>query len=292
VYLGGVGLARGYLDQPALTAERFIPNLFVEMVAKGQASLSFDLEAWALCLYRTGDRARWTGEGSLEYLGRVDHQVKLRGYRIELGEIEAVLRRHAGVRETVAVLKELTGKGKQVVAYWVGTEGTQPSAAELRRHARAWLPEYMLPAAFVQLETLPLSPNGKVDRHALPEPSEWRLVRSESSQSLKTGVEKMVGQIWEDVLQIGPVGTEDNFFDLGGHSLLLIEVHNRLQPLLKQELRIVDLFKYPTVATLAAYLEQGASVALASPNKAKTRVVAMARQRQIRRALRSGVEEE
>jgi acyl carrier protein len=149
----------------------------------------------------------------------------------------------------------------------------------------------MLPAAWVQLPALPLSPNGKVDRRALPAPSAEAVERREASRALQTDMERKVGQIWEEILQIEQVGAEDNFFDLGGHSLLLIEVHTRLQAVLEQELRIVDLFKYPTVGSLAAYLEQGAVETPASPEKAKTRVAAMARQRQRRRSLRPSLEE-
>jgi amino acid adenylation domain-containing protein len=297
VYLSGVGLARGYLGQPALTAEKFVPNPFLMTSDEGRKTKVLDpsslaLEPWALRLYRTGDRARWRTDGRLEYLGRVDYQVKVRGYRIELGELESVMRRHAGVREAVAVLNETNHRGKQIVVYWVGAEGRLPSAAELRTHARAWLPEYMLPATFVQLASLPLSPNGKVDRRALPALSAESVERREASQALQTEMERRVGQIWEEILQIEQVGAEDNFFDLGGHSLLLVEVHNRLQAMLEQELRIVDLFKYPTVGSLATYLEQGVGLVTAVPEKVAGRVAAMAQQRQRRRSLRSAGEAE
>ncbi len=238
LYLGGQGLARGYLDSPALTAERFLPN-------------PFDPEPGAR-MYRTGDVVRWRLDGNLEFGGRSDTQVKLRGFRIEPGEIEAALLAHSAVREAVVVAREDGPGGKQLVAYCVPSEGEPPTSDALRTFLRRTLPEHMVPSFFVLLERLPLTPNGKPDRRALPAPQ-----RSESSATFlapREGLEQSLATIWAQVLRLDRVGANDNFFDLGGTSLLLQAVHVKVEALVGRGVPLVDLLRHPTVQALATHL--------------------------------------
>ncbi|HEX5726159.1 MAG TPA: non-ribosomal peptide synthetase, partial [Longimicrobiaceae bacterium] len=231
-YVGGVGVARGYQGRPGLTAERFVPDPFG--AAGGR-------------LYRTGDRVRWRADGAIEYLGRLDFQVKVRGFRIELGEIEAVLRGHESVTDCVVVARAEAGE-QRLVAYIVG----EAVVEALRAHVRRSLPEYMLPSAFVFLDTLPLTSNGKLDRKALPAPE---LVSAEVSYvAPRRPLEAAMAGIWAEVLGCARVGVNENFFDLGGHSLLLVRVQARLHETLDRKIPIVDLFRFPTVAALAEHL--------------------------------------
>jgi amino acid adenylation domain-containing protein/non-ribosomal peptide synthase protein (TIGR01720 family) len=245
LYLGGDGLARGYLGHPELTAEKFVPDPF--SVAGGER------------LYRTGDLVRQRADGAIEFLGRVDHQVKLRGFRIELGEIESMLARHEGVQDAVVVLREDEAGDKRLVAYVVAAEGTASETAELRDLLARNLPEYMVPSAFVFLEALPLNANGKVDRGGLPAPE----ARAHSGHALvppRNDLEREIAAIWREVLHLDEVGVDDNFFDLGGHSLSLLRVHGHLRARLPHaEVKIVDLFEYPTIAALAAHLSAQAT---------------------------------
>ncbi|HEX7242821.1 MAG TPA: amino acid adenylation domain-containing protein, partial [Longimicrobiaceae bacterium] len=244
LYLGGSGLARGYLGRADLTGERFVPDPF-----GGKAGGR---------LYRTGDRARWRTDGRLEYLGRLDAQVKVRGFRIELGEVEAALRRAPGVAECVVVAREDEPGERRLVAYVVG--GAE--AEELRVHLRRSLPEYMVPGAFVGLERLPLTPNGKLDRKALPAPEYGGA--GEAYVAPRTEVEEVLAGIWAEVLGAERVGVGENFFDLGGHSLLATRVVARAQAALGTEIPLRALFEAPTVAGLAgrveAALREGAGV--------------------------------
>ncbi|MDQ3805506.1 MAG: amino acid adenylation domain-containing protein, partial [Acidobacteriota bacterium] len=210
VYLGGEGLARGYLRRPGLTAEKFIPDPF-----GGRPGTR---------LYRTGDLARYLPDGELEYLGRGDHQVKIRGFRIELGEIESVLSRHEGVREAVVVAREDHPGDKRLVAYLTAAGEAVPAVGELRRHILQYLPEYMVPPVFVALDELPLTANGKVNRRALPAPDRLRPELEETFAPPRTPVEEIVADIWGEVLGTERVGVHDNFFALGGHSLLATQV--------------------------------------------------------------------
>src|SRR5213075_3238884 len=205
---------RGYLNRPGLTAERFLPDPY-----SGEAGAR---------LYRTGDLARYLPGGELEFVGRVDSQVKVRGYRIELGEVEAALLRHGEVRECVVTAREDEGGGggKRLVAYVVSTREPAVSSTELREHLRRSLPEYMVPAQFVTLKSLPLTPNGKVDRKALPAPAQTREL-GEAYQAPRTAVEEMLAGIWGELLGLREVGRNDNFFDLGGDSILSIQVVSR-----------------------------------------------------------------
>jgi amino acid adenylation domain-containing protein len=232
LYIGGHGLARGYLNRPDLTAARFVPDPFTTTPGSR--------------LYRTGDRARFH-EGILEFLGRLDEQVKLHGYRIELGEIESLLARHENVRRVVTTVRD-----EQLVAYVAPRSASETLTDELRQRLRQSLPEYMVPTTFVLVDALPLTRHGKVDRNALPAPDTPDRARSTYSRP-RDEVEQIVARIWEQVLQVERVGRDDNFFDLGGHSLLMVKVHAELRAAFKHDLSIVELFKHPTVASLARY---------------------------------------
>jgi amino acid adenylation domain-containing protein len=245
LYIGGVQLARGYLGRPGLTAERFVPDPCGE-AAGGR-------------LYRTGDRARLRPDGAIEYLGRLDHQVKLRGFRIELGEIEAELGKLPAVRQPLALVRE-EGGDKTLVAYLVGAppdggEERRPSHGELVRRLRERLPEHMVPAHFVWLEELPLLPNGKVDRRALPAPQASRPELDVAYAAAAGARERALVELWQEVLRLPKVGALDNFFDLGGHSLLLVQVQARLRELYGYDVSIVELFRHQTARALAGYLE-------------------------------------
>jgi amino acid adenylation domain-containing protein len=248
LYIGGEGLARGYINRPDLTAERFVPHPW--------GSLSGER------LYRTGDLARYQANGTIEYLGRSDSQVKLRGYRIELGEIEATLQTHPAVQEAVVILREvdetstyLAPTTPSLVAYVVrAAESEQEMAFALLEHLRKHLPDYMIPTHVVELPSLPLSPNGKVNRKALPEPSRTAQ-RLEGYVAPQSELEQRLSEIWQQVLGVRTqVGVNENFFDLGGHSLLLIGVRSKLEAYLGYEVPVVDLFQYPTIHALSTYL--------------------------------------
>jgi amino acid adenylation domain-containing protein len=246
LYIGGAGVARGYLNGPGLTAERFIPDPF-----GGEPGGR---------LYRTGDLARWRPDGNLEYLGRVDRQIKVRGYRIEPAEIEEALGRHTMVRDAVVVPREDVPGDRRLVAYLVAVAGQPvPVEAELRRFLRSSLPEPMIPAAYVVLQSLPLTPNGKVDREALPTPGRASTEQDGVFIAPRGQVEQAVASIWETVLGRERVGVLDNFFEIGGHSLLATQVVSRLRGRFGVEIPVRALFEAPTVAGLAAQIEQAKS---------------------------------
>jgi amino acid adenylation domain-containing protein len=232
-YVGGGGVVRGYLERPELTAERFVPDPFA-----GEPGAR---------MYRTGDRLRWRAEGRLEFIGRVDEQVKIRGFRIEPGEVESVLGTHPWVDEVRVVVREDQPGELRLVAYVVGEVNTH----ELHEHLRESLPEYMVPAAFVVLEALPLTPNGKLDHKALPVP-ECRSV--EEGVAPRTPVEEVLAGIWAEVLHLESVGVHDNFFRLGGHSLLVIRVGSLIQEIFGIELPLRVVFEAPTISALATLL--------------------------------------
>ena len=252
LYIGGAGVARGYLNHPEITAERFLQDPFAD-------------EAEAR-MYRTGDLGRWLADGTIEFLGRNDFQVKIRGYRIELGEIEARMAEHEGVREAVVIAREDTVGDQRLVAYYTGAEANGSGkegigAEQLRQHLSASLPEYMVPAAYVRLERLPLTPNGKIDRKALPTP--------EGDSYVARGYEEPVGEteralagIWAEALKLERVGRHDNFFELGGHSLLVVRVISRLRKVLNVELAISDVFAHPALADLARTIESAGQAEL------------------------------
>ncbi len=233
LYVGGDGLSRGYLNRPGLTAERFVPNPL------GPAGTR---------LYRTGDMVRWLPDGTLEFLGRIDSQVKIRGFRIELGEIEAVLVQHPAVREAVVRVWENRAGAKQLVAYFTAARKVPPSLRELSSFLKRQLPDYMTPASFVMLEALPLTPNGKVDRAALPAP--WEEVKTTDVVAPRNEVERQLVEIWSQVLGVERVGIHSNFFELGGDSILSIQMVARAARV-GLHFTVKQIFRYPTVADLA-----------------------------------------
>jgi amino acid adenylation domain-containing protein len=235
--IGGVGLARGYLNQPGLTAEKFIPD-------------PFGSEPGAR-LYRSGDLARYRPDGNIEFLGRIDHQVKIRGSRVELGEIEVVLRQHPAAREAVVVTTEVGPGDRRLVAFVVPGQQPAPTSSERRRFLREKLPEHMLPSALLFVDALPLTPSGKIDRRSLPA-QEW--ARTEAAQTYvppRTPLETALAAIWAQVLGVERVGIDDNFFDLGGHSLLAVQVVSRILDAFQVELPLRAIFNSPTITGMA-----------------------------------------
>ena len=243
LHIGGDGLARGYLNRPDLTAQKFIPNPFSD-------------EPGAR-LYKTGDLARYLPDGNIEFLGRIDNQVKIRGFRIELGEIEAVLRQNRAVQDAFVIDQEYDPGDKRLVAYVIPSQKQVLPTSQLRRYLKQKLPDHMVPSAFVLLEALPLTTNGKVDRRALPSPDSTRADLEEDFVAPRTPVEKVLAEIWTEVLGVERVGIHDKFLELGGHSLLAIRIVSRLRDTLKVELPISSLFASPTVAELAQRIEAG-----------------------------------
>jgi len=237
LYVGGAGIARGYLNRAALTAERFVPDPYGGVPGAR--------------LYRTGDRVRWTRAGTIDFLGRADNQVKVRGHRIEPGEIETVLTRHPGVRQAVVAVRG-EGEAKRLVAWISAAGGGAVPTAELRGWLRARLPEYMVPTAWVAVDGFPLTANGKVDRRRLPDPAPER----PADATPRSTSERTVAKVWEEVLGVAGVGVDDNFFESGGHSLLLARVQEKLRAVTGQPVSMVDLFEFPTVRALAAHLDQ------------------------------------
>jgi len=240
IHIGGAGVAQGYLNRADLTAECFLPDPFA---AKAGARM-----------YKTGDMGRWLGDGTIEFLGRNDHQVKIRGFRIELGEIEARLGEHAGVREAVVVAREDEPGEKRLVAYVVLAEELACTAAELRDYLKQRLPDYMVPTAWVSLPALPLTPNGKVDRKALPGAGGRRIDPESAWVPPGNAAEQKIAKVWEESLGVNRVGRDSNFFDLGGHSLLVIRVASKLELAFARKLPVIEMFRHPTVRLLARYL--------------------------------------
>ncbi|MEA5621857.1 non-ribosomal peptide synthetase [Nostoc sp. UHCC 0251] len=237
LHIGGVGVARGYLNRPDLTDEKFIPNPFSNQPESR--------------LYKTGDLARYLPDGNIEYLGRIDHQVKIRGFRIELGEIETVLCQHLAVREAVVVQEN-----QSLVAYVVFYQNAAHSINELRNYLQQHLPEYMVPSAFVLLDSLPLTPNGKIDRRALPAPEQTRPELEQKFVAPRNPTEAMLLGIWVKILGIEQVGINDNFFELGGHSLLATQVISQVRKAFGLEIPLRNLFASPTIAELAKHIEK------------------------------------
>ena len=237
LYIAGAGLARGYLGKPGLTAEKFIPNPHSKVPGAR--------------LYRTGDLARYRADGAIEFAGRVDYQVKLRGYRMELGEIETVLSEHHAVHEAVIVAREdEAGGDKRLIAYVVAEHSQSLDLGELRRHAQSHLPDYMLPAAFVLLDQLPLTATGKINYRALPNPDQQRLEGVTDFVAPRTPFEETLCGIWSDLLRIKQIGVHDNFFELGGHSLLATQMVSRIRDAFQVELPLATLFEFPTISEL------------------------------------------
>lgn len=237
IYVGGTGVSKGYLNRPDLTAERFIESPF----RQGER------------LYRSGDLGCWMFDGRLEHLGRNDNQVQIRGYRIELGEIEAVLVNHAHVKESVVVVQgEL--EHMRLVAYVVPYKLENMDVEGLRGAIKKRLPDYMMPATFVTLSELPLTINGKIDRKALPLPCQNRARPGTDYMAPRSELEESIADIWKDILEIDHIGVDDNFFDMGGNSLLLIQVHNRLKDVIDHGFSAITLFRYPTISAISSYL--------------------------------------
>jgi len=240
--VGGAGLARGYLNRADLTADKFIPNPFSE--------ISGDR------LYRTGDSARFLGDGNIEFLGRIDNQVKIRGFRIELGEIESALGKHDNVKEVAVTAREDKPGSKQLVAYIVTSNGVQPTAGDFHNFLKEDLPDYMVPSYFVFLDTMPLTPNGKIDRRSLPEPDqESAAVSAKEYIAPRTPSEEVLARIWSQILGIDRVGVNDNFFELGGHSLLATQVISRIRDAFDVELPLRNIFEFPFVEELAKKID-------------------------------------
>jgi amino acid adenylation domain-containing protein/non-ribosomal peptide synthase protein (TIGR01720 family) len=237
IYIGGNNLARGYLNHPELTSEKFIPNPFSNKPGSR--------------LYKTGDLGRYLPDGNIEFLGRVDHQVKIHGFRIELSEIESVLRQHLGIRENTVLVREDKTGNKRLVAYFVANQESSFSISDLRNFLKKKLPEYMIPSAFVQLKVLPLTPNGKIDRQALPEPDNIKPELAGKFVAPRNPIEETIAKIWSGVLKVEQVGIHDNFFELGGDSIISIQIVARLNQAGLQ-LTPKQLFDSPTVAELAA----------------------------------------
>jgi hypothetical protein len=270
LYIGGAGVTRGYFQRDDLTAERFLPNPF----ADGQ-------------MYRTGDLARWRTDGRLDFLGRADFQVKLRGYRVELGEIESVIDQHAGVQQSVVIAREDTPGVVQLVGYLLAEKAMDEAA--LRKEMLKSLPDYMVPRHFVTLDALPLTPNKKVDRNALPAPTRGQ-AKTTAAVALKTpatpvdlgseaDITDKIAAIWSAMLGVPQIGPKDSFFDLGGHSLLAVQAHREIRATMGvQTLSITDIFRAPTLGALAKIVAQkaGAKPASQTPAPAASPVAAPA----------------
>ncbi|MDZ8023958.1 MAG: amino acid adenylation domain-containing protein [Nostoc sp. DedQUE11] len=245
LHIGGVGLARGYLNQPELTALKFIPNPFSKQAGDR--------------LYKTGDLVRFLPSGDIEYIGRIDNQIKIRGFRVELGEIEAVINQHPSVSASVAIVREHKPGNHNLIAYITLHPNKTLTIPELRRFLQNKLLDHMVPTAFMILEAFPLTSNGKVDRQALPTLDALRPELEVAYVVPQTEVEKTIASVWQKALNLEKIGIHDNFFEIGGHSLLLVTVHSQLQEILKVELSTLDLFRYPTINSLAEYLSSSAN---------------------------------
>jgi acyl carrier protein len=238
--IGGDGLARGYIGRPELTAEKFVPHPYSRHLGAR--------------LYRTGDLVRYREDGNIEFLKRMDQQVKVRGFRVELGEIESTLNQYRAVVESVVVDRKDSSGDIRLIAYFVPEDGVEPTSLELLTFLQEKLPSYMLPSAFMAIKEIPLTPNGKVDRRALPAPEQIE-VSTAGFIAPRTEMEQLVAEIWCEILGITQVGADSNFFDLGGHSLLATRVMNRIRERCGVELPLRVLFEFPTVVSLAAKLD-------------------------------------
>jgi natural product biosynthesis luciferase-like monooxygenase protein len=268
LYIGGDSVTRGYLNRAELTAERFVPDPFSQRTGAR--------------MYRTGDLVRYRADGVVEFLGRTDHQVKIRGHRIELGEIEARITAHDGVKQCVVVPREIALGDVRLVAYYVAAAAAVDEA-ELRKHVRDRLPEYMTPQHFVPLAKLPLTPNGKIDRKALPAVDAAHTVAATASfVAPESDLELKIATLWQDLLGRDKVGLDDNFFDIGGHSLLVVRMHRQLAQAITVPVALTDLFRFPTIRTLSAHLNgsgDSADAAADAADRAKQRRESLDRRR-------------
>jgi acyl-CoA synthetase (AMP-forming)/AMP-acid ligase II len=235
IYIGGAGLARGYFHRPGLTADRFIADPFSDKPG--------------VRMYKTGDLGRHRADGNIEYLGRNDHQVKIRGFRIELGEIEAQLCKHAAIEEAVVIAREDVPGEKRLVAYFTCHASQVPDNHSLRAHLQTSLPAYMVPGAFVVLDALPLSANGKLDRKRLPAPGQ-EAYAARTYEAPQGEIEEALAQIWQELLRLEQVGRHDNFFELGGHSLLAVHLVSQIRMVMERDLPLREVFLAPTIAEL------------------------------------------
>jgi acyl-coenzyme A synthetase/AMP-(fatty) acid ligase len=244
ICIGGSGVARGYLGRPALTAERFVADAYSDVPGAR--------------LYRTGDLGRWSPDGKLYHLGRSDHQVKIRGFRIELGEIEEVLNKQPAVRQAVVAVREAQIDDPRLIAYVVYRDGEDLTTSDMKRYLRGQLPEYMIPAIVVSLESMPLTPNGKVDRTALPDPFTKPAQPALSHEPPASKTEKILAEIWKSVLKVERVDAGDNFFELGGYSLLSLRVAKMFEKQTGRRMDPRSLF-FHSLRQVAALIDEGAA---------------------------------
>ncbi len=296
--IDGVGLARGYHNRPDLTAEKFIPNPFVRAdgaSALGSSGLQPDSQSGVLTggpgrgsqrLYRTGDLVKYLPNGDIEFLGRIDHQVKVRGFRIELGEIEARLRQFSGLQESIVIVREDAPGDKRIVAYFTPEPGVAVDQAELRGFMREVLPEYMVPSFFIQLDAMPLTPSNKIDRKALPAPDASVLAPTREYIPPSTETEVKLAAIVADLLHVERVGLDDNFFELGGHSLLATQFISRVRDAFGVEMPLRALFEHPTIGEFAMQLD----IEQAKGEKTAARPAIKRRDRAARRVKRSSLD--
>jgi aspartate racemase len=259
LYIGGDGLARGYLNRPDLTSEKFIPNPFPRSKGAGDTGSKGAKEEQSSNperLYKTGDLARYLPDGNIEFLGRIDNQVKIRGFRIELGEVESTLSQYPAVRQCAVIARIDTDSDKRLVAYIVADQQQKPTTDELRRFLKQKLPDYMVPSAFVFPDALPLTPNGKIDRRALPAPDRLKLEQASTFVPPSDDLEIQLTKIWENVLGKKPISVKDNFFEVGGHSLLAVRLLAQIEKTFGKNLPLATLFQLPTVEQLAKILHQ------------------------------------
>ena len=242
LFIGGDGLAQGYLNQPEITAEKFVPH-------------PFGLKAGTR-LYKTGDVARYLPNGTIEFLGRLDHQMKLRGFRIEPGEIESALRQYQRVNEAAVILREDVPGDKRLVAYVTPTEGVTVKPAEMRNYLKGQVPDYMVPSTIVVLDSMPLTANGKIDPKRLPLPDQSDSVSERNYIPPSTDVERTLAEMWCQLLQLNRVGIHDDFFELGGHSLLATRLMSRIRSVFNIEIALKSLFELTTIALLAERIEK------------------------------------
>ncbi|MCP5063073.1 MAG: amino acid adenylation domain-containing protein [Ignavibacteriae bacterium] len=244
IFIGGLGLARAYQNMPCLTAAVFIPNPFLN--SKGSR------------MYRTGDLAKYLPDGNIEFLGRIDHQVKVRGFRIEPGEIESKLNDHSDISQAVVVSNGENSVDQKLVAYYTLSNGQDLSKLNLRNYLRESLPDYMIPSSLIKLENIPITPNGKINKNQLPDPDNVFSNKNDFIQP-DSVIEKQISNIWKEILNSNKVGLNDSFFDLGGHSLNVIQVQTEIKDKFNKEVTVVDLFKYPTVKLFANFLSNGSN---------------------------------
>ncbi|MFK0732732.1 MAG: amino acid adenylation domain-containing protein [Gloeotrichia echinulata GP01] len=252
LHIGGAGLARGYFNRTELTQEKFIPNPFEQ--SKARSVVSVAKQSQKSKLYKTGDLARYLPDGNIEFLGRIDNQVKIRGFRIELGEIESVLNKHPQINQTIVTVHGNNATEKFLAAYFIPIVGQTITPSELWKFLAQSLPEYMIPLAFVQMESFPLSPSGKVNRRSLPIPTIDRSELSQNYVAPNTPVQEVLADIWQEVLGVKQIGIDDNFFQLGGHSIKAIQLISQIRQTFELELTVRHLFNHPTIAELVVVL--------------------------------------